>query len=144
MKRLKAWAGVLLIFFFGMIVGAVLTSGVIYERYRRLIEGGPDAVVNAVVVRLRRELKLSDDQRQMLQQIVLETRVKLAGIHQQTQPQVRQTLAEAEQKVRGILEPSQIPKFDEIIHRGHEKWDTGLPTPVPVTPASTPAPVSTP
>jgi hypothetical protein len=144
MKRLKAWAGVLLIFFFGLVVGSVLTTGIIYKRYIHLVESGPEAVMDAAVIRLRRELKLSDDQRELLKQIVIETRVKLAIARQPTRAQVRQVFVDSEQKVRGILDPAQTKTFDSIVKSAHEKWDVASqpisPTPAPSTPPpATPA-----
>ena len=44
MKRFKGCLGVFLIFFLGVIVGAILASGAIYAKVWELIEGGPDKV----------------------------------------------------------------------------------------------------
>lgn len=122
MKRLRGCLGVFLIFFFGVIVGVAITAGGIHKKVRETVEGGPDRVVEVIVKRLDEELKLDATQREMLQKIVLDARIKLRGIWQQTQPQVDETLAEAESKARGILNPDQIPKFEEIVKRGREKW----------------------
>ena len=122
MKRLRGCLGVFLIFFFGVIVGAAVTNGIIVKKVRDLVEGGPDAVVEIISGRLKDELKLDDSQKELLQHIVAETRIKLREIRQQTQPQVGDTLNEAEQKVRAILNPNQQKKFDEIVTRGREKW----------------------
>jgi hypothetical protein len=133
MKRLKGFLGVLLIFVFGVIVGVVLASAAINQKLRGLVEGGPDKVVDVVANRLRSELKLDESQREMLQQIVVDTRIKLSAIRQKTQPEVAAALAEAEQRVRGILNPDQVRKFDEIVQKGHEKWHAVAP---PATPAA--------
>ncbi len=122
MKRLKGCIGVFLIFFFGVVVGVAVTSGVIQQKVRDLVIGGPEKVVAVIVHRLKDELDLDHTQQEMLQQIALDTRIKLRALRQQTEPQVEQTLNDAEAKVRGILNPAQIPKFNEIVKRGREKW----------------------
>ena len=122
MKRLRGFLGVFLIFFFGVIVGASMTSGAIWKEIHDLIEGGPDAVVAKFSDKLNKELKLDDAQKQMLAQIVTETRIKLRTIRAEAQPQVATTLTDAEQKVRVILNPDQRKKFEQIIAKGREKW----------------------
>jgi hypothetical protein len=130
MKRLKGWLGVFLIFLFGVVVGGVLASGAINQKLRAMVEGGPDKVVDVVAARLRSELHLDKQQQEMLHQIVTDTRIKLSAIRQQTQPQVAAALAEAEQRVRGILNPDQMPKFDKIVKKGRERYKTGSAAPL--------------
>ena len=122
MKRLRGFLGVFLIFFFGVIVGASMTSGAIWKEIHDLIEGGPDAVVAKFSDKLNKELKLDDAQKQMLAQVVTETRIKLRTIRAEAQPQVATTLTDAEQKLRAILNPDQRKKFEQIIAKGREKW----------------------
>jgi hypothetical protein len=122
MKRLRGIAGVFLIFIFGVIVGAALTSGAIWKELHDFIEGGPDAVVAKISDRLNKELKLDDAQKQMLAQIVTGTRIKLREIRQPTQPQVEEALADAERKIRAILNAGQQKKFDQVVVKGREKW----------------------
>lgn len=122
MKRLRGFLGVFLIFFFGVIVGASMTSGAIWKEIHDLIEGGPDAVVAKFSDKLNKELKFDDAQKQMLAQIVTETRIKLRTIRAEAQPQVATTLTDAEQKLRVILNPDQRKKFEQIIAKGREKW----------------------
>ena len=123
MKRLRGLVGVFLIFFFGVIVGAAMTSGTIWKEMHDVIEGGPDAVVAKFSDRLKKELKLDDAQEQMLMQIVTETRIKLRVLRAEKQPQVTEAIAEAEQKVRAILKAEQQKKFDEIAAKTRAKWD---------------------
>src|SRR4030095_10837338 len=114
MKRLRGCLGVFLIFFFGAIVGAAIAYSALIKKVREVVEGGPDAVVAVIVDRLKEELKLDSTQQDMLHKIALDTRIKLRGIRQETQPQVEQTLTDAEAEVRKILTPQQAKKFDEI------------------------------
>ena len=124
MKRLRGFLGVFLIFFFGVIVGAAFTGGAIWKEMHDVIEGGPDAVVAKIGDRLRKELKLDDAQKRMLDQIVTETRIELRVIRAEDQPRVAAALAAAEQKVRAVLSPEQRKKFDVIVGNSREKWES--------------------
>lgn len=155
MKRLRGCLGVFLIFFFGVIVGAALTSGAIWKETHDLIEGGPDVVVAKLSDRLNKELKLDDAQKQMLAEIVTETRIKLRVARAEAQPKVVEALADAQKRTRAILTTAQQKKFDEIVKRAGEKWQAasgdaapanevkGEPAAAPSTPvpAKAPAPV---
>jgi hypothetical protein len=123
MKRLRGFVGVFLIFFFGVIVGMALTAGAIWKEMHDVIEGGPDAVVAKFSDRLKKELKLDSSQERMLEQIVTETRIKLRELRADKQPQVVETIAEAEQKLRATLNAGQQKKFDQIVAKGREKWE---------------------
>ena len=122
MKRLRGFLGVFLIFFFGVIVGVALTGGTIWKEMHDVIEGGPDAVVGKISDRLEKELKLDDAQKEMFAQIVTDVRVKLRVLRAEKQPQVTEAVAEAEQKVRAILNAEQQGKFDGILEKSGRKW----------------------
>ena len=143
MKRLRGCLGVFLIFFFGVIVGAALTSGAIWKEMHDVIDGGPDAVVAKVHDRLHKELSLDEAQKQMLELIVTETRIKLRTARAEAQPQIAAVLADAEKRARAILNPSQQKKFDEIVKHGREKWQAEAPAPMvekETPPDASPAP----
>ena len=122
MKRLRGFLGVFLIFFFGVIVGAALTGGTIWKEMHDMVEGGPDAVVGKISDRLEKELKLDDAQKQMLAQIVTDTRVKLRVLRAEKQPQVAETVADAERRIRATLNAEQQKKFDQILEKSGAKW----------------------
>ena len=125
MKRFKGCLGVFLVFFFGVLFGCAITAGVIHEKILDLVKGGPEGVVTATVKLLEKDLKLDDEQREMVHQIALDTRIRLRKIRQETEPEVDRTLIEAADRVRGILNPDQAKKFDEIVKKGRSKWKSG-------------------
>lgn len=146
MRTLKRILGVLLIFFFGVFIGAAVTGAGAMQKLRETLLGGPEAVMDVVVKRLDRELKLDDEQKRKLQSIVDDARIKLRQSRMKIQPEMEGTLQEAEEHTRAILYPAQVKKFDDLIARSRAKWkSTEVPkaTPVPaITPASTPAPAA--
>ena len=123
MKRLRGFLGVFLIFFFGVIVGAALNGGGIWKEMHDVIEGGPDAVVAKISDRLKKELNLDEAQQQMVAHIVTETRIELRTFRADSQPRVQLALANAEQKIRVVLNPEQRKKFDQIIENSRGKWE---------------------
>jgi len=156
MRTLKRILGVLLIFVFGVFVGAVLTVGAgvsMTHKIREAFLGEPEAVVDVVVKRLDHELKLDAAQKRKLQVVVDDALIKLRQSRAKIQPEVEDTLHEAEDHTRAILYPDQVKKFDTILRKSREKWkvESASSTPAPATPApdttvpspATPAPDTT-
>src|SRR5258707_10005894 len=110
MRTLKRILGVLLIFFFGCFVGGAVTSAGMMQKLRETLLGGPEAVIDVVVKRLDHELKLDDEQKRKLQSIVDDARIKLRQSRGKIQPEVEESLREAEERTRAILYPSQVKK----------------------------------
>src|SRR6188768_3486987 len=111
MKTLKRILGVLLIFFFGVFIGAAITSGGVAKKLRETMLGGPEAVMDVIVKRLDRELNLDPEQKRKLQGIMDDSHIKLRQSREKVQPEIEQALLEAENRTRAILYPKQIPKF---------------------------------
>ena len=142
MRTLKRILGVLLIFFFGVFIGAAITSAGITQKIREVLIGGPEAVMDVLVKRLDHELKLDAEQKRKLQSIMDDAHIQLRQSRAKIQPEVEATLLEAEQKTRAILYPQQVKKFEEIVSRGKERWKAkeravapAAATPAPATPA---------
>jgi Spy/CpxP family protein refolding chaperone len=150
MKTLKRILGVLLIFLFGVFVGAAVANADAMQKLRKMLIRGPEAVIDVIVKRLDRELKLDEEQKRRVQAIVDDARIQLRQSRAKIQPEVDTALEEAEKKTRAILYPEQLKKFDEIMKRGREKWkaDEGgsaPPSPAPAAPTpATPAPQAPP
>lgn len=140
MRTLKRILGVLLIFFFGVFIGAAVTGAGAMQKLRETLLGGPEAVMDVVVKRLDRELKLDEEQKRKLQSIVDDARIKLRQSRIKIQPEMEGTLQEAEERTRAILYPAQVKKFDDLISRSRAKWKSAEATKV----TTTPAPASTP
>jgi hypothetical protein len=145
MRTLKRILGVLLIFLFGVFIGASVTGAGAMQKLRETLLGGPEAVMDVVVKRLDRELKLDDEQKRKLQGIVDDARIKLRQSRMKIQPEMEETLQEAEQRTRTILYPAQVKKFDDLIAHSRAKWKTTeapKATPEPAAAAATPAPAT--
>lgn len=142
MRTLKRILGVLLIFFFGVFIGAAVTGAGVTQKVREMVLGGPEAVIDVVVKRLDHELKLDPEQKRKLQSIVDDARIKLRQSRAKIQPEVDSALHEAEERTRAILYPEQLKKFDNMLGKGSGKWnptEAGKTTPAPGPPTPTPA-----
>jgi len=154
MRTFRRILGILLIFLFGVFIGAAVTGAGVTQKIRELVLGGPEAVMDVVVKRLDHELKLDGEQKRKLQGIVDDATIRLRQSRAKVQPEVEQTLREAEDRTRAILYPNQVKKFDEMVAKNRERWRAGEAgsltpgagaTPVPVPPATPqPNPASTP
>ena len=146
--------GIILIFFFGVFIGASVTSAGIMKKAREVMRGGPDSIMEVVVKRLGSELKLDPEQKRKLQTIVDDAHIKLRQSQDKIQPEISATLFEAEERVRAMLYQNQVAKFDRILSRSRDKWkpwqegkEKGSPSnggetvpPKEKTPAETPKP----
>lgn len=143
MKRFKGCLGVFLIFFLGVIVGAILASGAIYAKVWELIEGGPDKVAEFTIKRLNDELKLDDVQQREFNRIADRTRLRLRAVRYGHQSEVETALDESDRELRAILSPKQQAKLTELMKRFRGRWriEAAEVAPPPATPAPQSAPV---
>jgi hypothetical protein len=100
-----------LTFFLGVVVGG---GSVFYYGWHSgfLHRGFPSR--RAVVRRLTRELNLSDAQAQQLGQIMDDAAKKHQQLQEQFRPQFHALHEETRDRIRKILNPDQVARFDEI------------------------------
>jgi Spy/CpxP family protein refolding chaperone len=120
MKKWKAILGVVAVFLLGMIAGGLLTFGVIRQMFP--LAHGPQARVEFIVRKMSRDLRLDAQQRRQLRAIVEEGQQEMKPVRQQMHPQVEAILDRADAKIRGILRPNQVKKFDELVAERKAKW----------------------
>jgi hypothetical protein len=70
-----------------------------------------------LVEHMRRDLNLSGGQVQQLKQIMDETDVKFKELRKQTSPAFDAVRDEMRDRIRRILNPEQVAKFNEIVRR---------------------------
>ena len=114
--------GIILIFLFGVFVGVTVKNGAIAKKAREVMMGGPESIVEVVVKRLDSELQLDPEQKRRLQTIADDAHIRLRQSHLKIQPEIDTALGEAEQRVRAMLYPNQVEKFDQLLNRSREKW----------------------
>ena len=140
MKTLRRILGVLLIFLLGVFIGSAATSAGVMKKLRSTLLGGPEAVMEVIVKRLDKELKLDAEQKRRLEAIMDETHIRLRQSREKIKPELEETLLAAETRTRAILYPRQIKKFDELVGKGREEWKAREGVSAPPAPEATPAP----
>jgi Spy/CpxP family protein refolding chaperone len=74
-----------------------------------------------IVEDLTREVGLTPDQKKQVETIVDDTRTKFDAIHEQERPQYEQARQEGRNRIRALLTPEQLPKFEDFLRRLDEE-----------------------
>jgi len=115
MKKWKVISGIVVVFLLGSLAGSAITRIVLRHRLEYVMRGGSKAASEAVVKRLSRALNLDAAQRSQLTQIVEGARIEVLEVRRQTNPQIKNILDRAQDRVDAMLRPDQREKFHKII-----------------------------
>jgi hypothetical protein len=74
-----------------------------------------------VVRRLTRELRLSDPQVHQVDQILADTAKSYSELHKQVDPQFDAIRGQARDRIRQILAPEQVARFNEMVRQADER-----------------------
>jgi len=108
----KAFLGVMLVFVLGVATGAM---GLYISQV------GGSGKRPTVVERLTNELSLTALQQQQVTTILEETKKNYNTIIDPVRPQMEAARHDGRQKIRAILTPEQLPKFEEHLRRIDEE-----------------------
>jgi len=72
-----------------------------------------------IIRHFKSELNLTDPQVQQLRQILDDTGKRLTDVQKQMEPQFQAVREETRNRIRQILNPDQVAKFNELVR----KWD---------------------
>jgi Spy/CpxP family protein refolding chaperone len=100
------WTAITIAVIAGVLLGFALTT----FAYRHQILHVP--VHRGFVERLNRELNLSRDQLQKVQDLVRDTRTKMAALHEDFRTKHQQLIMGTHDQIRALLTPEQQQKFD--------------------------------
>ena len=87
----------------------------IKHRIEDIIRGDPKAMRELIVQRLNHKLHLDTTQLEQLRVIVKETHAEIKNVRKQFRPQIEEILARSQNRVRAILRPDQLEKYEKII-----------------------------
>jgi len=113
----RAYLYFTLTFLLGIVVGGAGTyyyawhNGLWHRRFSK----------ERVVSHLKSELRLSDSQVQQLGQIMDEADQKHRQLQQQVNPQFQALHDETNDKIRTILTPDQLTRFNELVREAEER-----------------------
>jgi hypothetical protein len=117
MKKWKAVTGVILVFLLGVMAGGIADRMVCWHRVENIISGGPAARRALIIKKLSCELNLNADQKAKLEEIAKDTHAQIKAVKTQIQPQVDAIIAASADRVRAMLNPEQLEKFNKFMAR---------------------------
>ena len=124
MKGWKAVAGVVLVFFLGVLAGGIGVYRFHRHRMDRFFRGDPGAMSGLLVHRLTRQLDLDASQRDRVDGIARRTHEEVREVRQRCRPQVEEILEKGRREIRAVLRPDQQARFDQIVaeRRHRRRW----------------------
>lgn len=114
----KAAGLVVLVFLLGIAIGAL---GMHYWGERVWGAQAARSGRTKIVEDLTRDVGLTPDQKKQVEAIVDDTRAKFDAIHEQERPQYDQARHDGRSRIRAILTPEQLPKFEDFLRRLDEE-----------------------
>lgn len=110
----RAYLYFILTFVLGLILGG---AGTVFVGWRtgfiRPRRPDPDHIVRF----LKRELNLDDAQTQQVMQIVRDDQEKIRQVQQQMEPQYDAIRTDGRDRIRKVLNPDQLAKFNQLVER---------------------------
>jgi flagellar basal body-associated protein FliL len=119
MKKRKAIISILIVFLLGSLAGALITHEIYQHRIESFIRGEPKREL--IVRRLSHQLNLDAAQLSQLRVIVEETYDGIKNVRKQIKPQIEAILESSQNRVRAILLPDQLVKYEKIIAERKKK-----------------------
>ena len=110
MSRRAALAVVVTLFVVGVCVGGLGMHLVDTHRVRDSVPPGGERFIG----RLERELNLTDEQRQRIDEIVEQSRREGDALHREMLPRVREHMRATREQIRDVLTPEQQVRFEEL------------------------------
>lgn len=120
MIKWRSIASIILIFLLGMLAGMLLNHKIYQNKIERFITNEPSSMEKFIIERLNRELNLEPSQLEQVRNIVQDTHEQIRKIRQQCRPQVEEIITRSQNRVRALLHPVQLEKYEKFIahHRG--------------------------
>jgi hypothetical protein len=125
MKGMKGWkavAGVVLVFFLGVLAGGFGVYRFHRHKIDRLFRGGPEEVSEVLVRRLSRDLDLDAPQKARVEAIVRRSHEEMRALRQRFHPQFEEIFEKGRQEIRAALRPDQQRRFDATIAERPMRW----------------------
>lgn len=122
MKKWKLWAGIVLIFIFGLIAGSAVTGLYVKHRMRMAFHEGPPAIKKIIMNKLSDELRLTGDQKAEIEKIVSETQSGLQQLRLRHQPEAEEILDKGLGQIKTKLTTEQQAKIEKLYGQAKQRW----------------------
>ena len=121
MKSSRPIIGVVIVFVLGILCGALGTHLLYKYRIESIISGKGQSREENIVSRLDRKLQLDDRQEEQVRAIVHEAETEIKTLRKQLRPQTEAIIENAQGKIRRLLSPEQLAKYEQMIAERKEK-----------------------
>ena len=118
---MKVIAGILVVFFLGVVTG-VLSTGIVIHRKFRQFTMGENPFQTFFMRRLNRELKLTEDQKPQVERIIKEGGVEVRQFLDESRLEFETIMERRNAQLKEILTPEQQQKLDDMQTRIRERW----------------------
>ena len=128
-RRPRRWLTVLLgvvIFVCGAVIGSAATLLIVRDRVLHMLRH-PDEAPARITARLRRKLRLSDEQAEQVEAILARRQAALQEIRCKVQPTVERHLDAARDEIAAVLTPEQAETWHAHFTRLRDTWVPPLP-----------------
>lgn len=122
MKRWKIWAGILLIFLTGIIIGSAGTALVARHAILSALQEGSPAVSRLVAKRLSSKLDLNVEQQQHMAQTVATIQQQLQQLRRHYQPEAAVIIDNGVRQMKQGLTAKQQQQLDQLYDKIRQRW----------------------
>lgn len=116
----KALALVFVLFVLGIALGSMGTYLVTTRVLAARPAVAPAHTAGHAMAVFTRDLNLTVDQQTQIQAILNDTRGKYAQLHEKLDPEYEQVRQQGRQRIRQVLTPQQLPKFEDLLRQMDE------------------------
>ncbi len=113
-----------MVFLLGAMTGALVTHTIYRQKMENIIKDEPRTIREVIVQRLDRKLSLDPAQLEQVRAIVRETHSEMKNVRKQIRPQIDEILTRSQAKVRAILRPDQLEKYEKILAERKKRRET--------------------
>ncbi len=117
MAKWKIWVALLVLFVSGVLIGSVGTRMYVRHQLSSIFSRERPAIRNLFVRRLTRELDLTREQRQEIEEIASRAAEKFYDLHSQHRAEVEAILDQSASEMKKHLSPAQQEQYDELRKR---------------------------
>jgi uncharacterized protein YneF (UPF0154 family) len=125
MKQWKTIISVILVFVFGALSGVIVTHTIYRQKMENIIRDEPRAMRELMIQRLNSKLHLDDAQLEQIRAIARETHAEMRAVRKKIKPEIEEVLSRSQAKIRRILRPDQLEKYDQIILERRKRHENG-------------------
>lgn len=122
----KLWAALLIVFFSGLLIGALGVWMTMEHRAFDMLTGHRRGLEQIILRKLDHRLHLTDSQRTSLEKILCRTQQEMMEVRRQHRPEMDRIFQKSFADIRAELTPEQQQKFDVLHQEFKERRDRWL------------------